>query len=169
MQDERTDIGMIVNGNGSGRREWKRGMEGGQVDIGSSEQQFGPGRRRAGKKLGGPRRGRPGLQGGSPSAMSNLVFADRVRDKLGYSSREGCPYRQTGGLRCPPDDYVRPRWHSLLQRERQLSFHAGTWCTVAHTARWQASVQASTVLVPQTVTHVSGVASCRGTWDQTFW
>ena len=54
----------------------------------------------------------------------------------------------------------RPRWHSLLQRVRQLSFHAGTWCTAVHTARWQASVQASTVLVPQTVTHVLGVASC---------
>lgn len=54
----------------------------------------------------------------------------------------------------------RPRWHSLLHRVRQLSFHAGTWCTAVHTARWQASVHASTLLVPQTVTHVLGVASC---------
>ena len=56
---------------------------------------------------------------------------------------------------------VLPRWHSLLQRDRQLSFQAGTWCTAVHTVLWQASVQASTELVPQTVTHVLGVASCR--------
>lgn len=32
---------------------------------------------------------------------------------------------------------------------------------VVHTARWHASVQASTELVPHTVTQVLGVASCR--------
>jgi hypothetical protein len=61
-----------------------------------------------------------------------------------------------------PHHDVRPRWHSLEQRWMQPSFQAGTWCTVVHTARWQASVQASVWLVPQTVTHVSGVASCLG-------
>lgn len=59
-----------------------------------------------------------------------------------------------------PVAHVLPRWHSVLHRDRQLSFHAGTWCTVVQTALWQASVHASTELVPHTVTHVLGVASC---------
>lgn len=32
----------------------------------------------------------------------------------------------------------------MVQRLRQPSFQAGTWWALAHTVRWQASVQAST-------------------------
>ena len=49
--------------------------------------------------------------------------------------------------------------HSVVHLFRHASFHAGTWCRDAHTARWHASAQASSWTVPQTVTHDDGVAS----------
>jgi len=51
------------------------------------------------------------------------------------------------------------RMHSVVQRFRQLSFHAGTWWTLLHTTRWHASVHESSRLTPHTVTHVFGVTS----------
>ena len=48
----------------------------------------------------------------------------------------------------------------MAQRLRQASFQAGTLCVPLHTARWQASVHASTAERPHTVTQVLGVGSC---------
>ncbi len=36
-----------------------------------------------------------------------------------------------------------------MQRFRQASFHAGTWCRLVHTARWHASLQASSAARPR--------------------
>ena len=51
--------------------------------------------------------------------------------------------------------------HSAVHRFWQLSFHAGTWCMVTHTALEQASEQASRAEVPQTVTQVPRGGSYR--------
>lgn len=52
-----------------------------------------------------------------------------------------------------------PRMHSVVQRLRQDSFQAGTWCRFRHTVRRQASVHASPADTPHTVTQELGVGS----------
>lgn len=58
--------------------------------------------------------------------------------------------------------HVLPRKHSVVQRLRHLSFHAGTWCMFMQTARWQASVHAS-LSVPSEV-RAANVSSSAALW-----